>query len=252
MMRKDGLLVRSIVLQVLSEVAEIWSDFMRGQPSSSMTWTVITSGPYLEMLSEFLRPKPSPAGDLYTFDLPIGKGRIPFIHLDDFARYVAYSVANPIQTASADLKVATVDATGDEIAQAFTTVTGKQAVYAESPLDLFLDSRLSNHRRGADTPIGLQTFSHMGGTSAEKVLLGLTWRQNFTAFFNVWRDGTIVKRDYEELSRILPDRVKSVEEWMRKVGYTGESRPVLKGVSDAQEKREMGNTVSAQRGSAWG
>lgn len=217
-----------------------------------MTWTVITSGPYIEMLSEFLRPIPSPTGDAYTFDLPIGQGKIPFIHLDDFARYVAFIVANPVQTSSKDLKVATVDATGNDIAQAFIAVTGKQATYAESPLNTFLESRFAHNRRGADTPIALHTFPHVGGTSAEKVLLGLTWRQNFTAFFNVWQDGTIVKRNYEELDSILPDRVKSVEEWMRKVGYTGEPKLVLKGVGDAQEEKKQREAVPARTGSAWG
>lgn len=33
--------------------------------------------------------------------------------------------------------------------------------------------------------------------------------------------------DYQLLDDILPDRLRSVEDWMRKTGYTGEHKEVI-------------------------
>jgi hypothetical protein len=37
----------------------------------------------------------------------------------------------------------------------------------------------------------------------------------------------LIRRDYKLLDEILPTRVKSLEEWMRKVGYSGEKENTL-------------------------
>ena len=60
-----------------------------------------------------------------------------------------------------------------------------------------------------------------------------TYGQNFTAFWNLYKasggNKGLIRRDYELLERILPDRVSSVEEWMRKTGYSGQRVELLKG-----------------------
>jgi hypothetical protein len=38
----------------------------------------------------------------------------------------------------------------------------------------------------------------------------------------------LVKREYEFLDKILPDRLKSLKEWMDKAQYTGERLSILK------------------------
>lgn len=44
-------------------------------------------------------------------------------------------------------------------------------------------------------------------------------RDNFTAFWNIWRasggNKGVVKRDYALLDQIHPERIRSVEEWFR-------------------------------------
>ena len=42
----------------------------------------------MEMLSEALVPTVDAASGLYSFNLPLGDGAVPFIYLDDFGRYV--------------------------------------------------------------------------------------------------------------------------------------------------------------------
>jgi hypothetical protein len=48
----------------------------------------------------------------------------------------------------------------------------------------------------------------------------------------------LLKKDYALLDKILPDRVKSLEEWMRKAEYTGESKSVLKDQTERAAERQ--------------
>ena len=63
-----------------------------------------------------------------------------------------------------------------------------------------------------------------------------TYAEDFGNWFEVYKatgnNTGLLKRDYEKLDKILPDRVKSLEEWMRLVGYTGEPKAVLKDLRD--------------------
>ena len=47
-----------------------------------------------------------------------------------------------------------------------------------------------------------------------------------------------MQRDYELLDRILPERVKSVKEWMLLTRYTGQPDSVLKDYVDLGEARK--------------
>jgi len=47
---------------------------------------------------------------------------------------------------------------------------------------------------------------------------------------------SLITRDYELLHRILPGRVRSVEEWMKKTGYDGSKTLVLKTFDDIRSK----------------
>ena len=42
----------------------------------------------------------------------------------------------------------------------------------------------------------------------------------------------LLRKDYALLDTILPDWIKSVEEWMRKARYTGEFKSLLKDQAD--------------------
>ena len=151
--------------------------------------------------------------------------------LEDLARYVSYIIESPSSSHTNILEVATCHVTGEQIAEAFSKATGKQASYIDVPLQEYLEAQFKHHRRGVDSPIGLQTFSHIGGTSAERIFLPQTWRQNFTCWWNIWRRD-FIHRDYAMLNDILPDRMKSVDEWMVETNYTGQVRPVLKSYND--------------------
>lgn len=214
----------------------IFADFLRSKPASVDTgktyWSVVTSGPYMEMLHETLLPVVEANGTA-IFRLPLNDGAIPFIHLGDFGRYVEYSLSHPSAVAGTELKIATVHASQTDIVEAFTKVTGQPARYQNIPVEHWIKTGFASLPRGSDTPIGLGMLR--GGlldADIEKFMFPLTFAEDMTRFWNLWKHSAgnkgVVTRDYDQLDRILPDRVKSVEEWMRKVEYTAERRELLK------------------------
>lgn len=188
-----------------------------------MNWSILCSGPYLESLSESSNPQL--IDGIYTFKFPLADdGAMPFIHLDDLALYALWIFTHPEESRGLNLEIATVHATGHDVAAAFTAATGHPARYEASDLQEFLTENFSHLPQGADTVIG--------GDFAPGDKSLMTFRQNFTAWWEIYRasggNKGIIQRDYEALDRILPGRVRSVEEWMKKVEYTGEYKRMLK------------------------
>ncbi|MCQ9180087.1 hypothetical protein KMT30_13840 [Streptomyces sp. IBSBF 2953] len=48
----------------------------------------------------------------------------------------------------------------------------------------------------------------------------MSFRDNFTGFWNVWKHG-IITRDYALLDEIHPNRIRSAEEWFRREDRLG-------------------------------
>jgi hypothetical protein len=48
----------------------------------------------------------------------------------------------------------------------------------------------------------------------------MSFRDNFTGFWNIWKY-KIIKRDYALLDEIHPNRIKSVEQWLRREDQLG-------------------------------
>ncbi|KIW88132.1 uncharacterized protein Z519_11243 [Cladophialophora bantiana CBS 173.52] len=200
------------------------TEWMRSQPTSPMAWSVINSGPYIEMLWELLLPERG-SDDVYRFKLPLGQGAIPFVHLGDFGRYVAWIYANQDESNGMILDIAVAHVSGPDLAKAFTAATGKKAEYIYEPANENVEKHFKHLPKGVDTKVGITSVKD------ENALL-LTFGENFTNWWNLYQNSAhnkgIIQRDYVLLDRILPDRVKSAEEWMRKVGYDGTRRKVIK------------------------
>jgi hypothetical protein len=197
---------------------------MKSQPTSPMAWTVINSGPYIQMLWEFLLPAKGDDG-VYRFDLPLGHGAVPFINLDDFARYVPWVFSHPEESTGLILGIATEHVSGPELARAFTAVTGNRAEYVDMPIDEW------NEKRFGKMPLGVNTKVGAASVKDPNALL-MTFGENFTNWWNLYKSSAdnkgLIQRDYVLLDRILPDRVKSAEEWMRKNNYDAVGRAVIK------------------------
>jgi hypothetical protein len=115
------------------------------------------------------------------------------------------------------------------MADSLTAVTGKPAKYQAVPNEAWLQAAFGGLPKGVDTKIGFKY--------APQEALVQTYGEDVGNWFNIYR-GTyrnntgILTRDYAFLDRILPGRVKSLEEWMMKVGYTGEAKSLLKDLSE--------------------
>lgn len=147
---------------------------------------------------------------------------MPLVSLDDLGKYAVWIIDNPKRSAALELGVAIAHVTGAEQAAAFERVTGKKCVYNDIPLEEFLATTLPPGKIGAgaspgyDDPTNLSAAGHFG------------------PWYTIWKDsdnsGTTGcwARDYKLLDEIMPDRIKTLEEWMRKVRYEGVAKPVLK------------------------
>ena len=155
-------------------------------------------------------------------------GKIPLIALEDVGVYSLWIFDHPSESAGLDLEVATDQVSLAEIAETFTKVTGKTGVHKYLPLDEYLPlaepfpNAWANWAAGPDVPRDESS---------------MTWRQNFSAWWQYWGEGIGATRDMQLLDRIHPTRIKNLEEWMRAVGYDGRPRAVLKGLEDIRSSK---------------
>ena len=200
-------------------------EFILAQPTEPMACTVVASGPYMESLSEIYRPIKDASGT-YIFAAPLGDGVVPLIHLDDLGAYVQWVLENPAKSNGINLEIATEHVSWEDLAKTFTAVTGNPAKYKPLTWDEYIAA--ARHTGGADDKLGYSA------DKADPTLM--TYGENFTGFWNIWKatghNQGLITRDYAFLDEILPSRVKSVGEWMRKVNYTGEAVSVLKDFAD--------------------
>ncbi|TVY53563.1 NmrA-like family domain-containing protein 1 [Lachnellula cervina] len=101
---------------------------------------------------------------------------------------------------------------GSDLAAAFEAVTGNKARYEDIPLQDVLNAM----------PVG--KIGSQGSPGYDDPTLK-TAPEHFGPWWQIFRESGgntgLWKRDYELLDEIMPDRIKSVEQWMRKVAYDG-------------------------------
>ncbi|CAG7854208.1 SubName: Full=Uncharacterized protein {ECO:0000313/EMBL:CCA70429.1} [Serendipita indica DSM 11827] len=183
------------------------ADFLKAQPSAKspsdgMVWSVITSGPYTEMLSGALFIPRLQEDGAFLWSHPLGEGAVPLIALSDFGYFARWIFDHPEENSGVDLEVASHMTTWKELVETFERVTGKRGRYEDVDFDSY--------------------FGRMGGGNqpvAKEAPEGLTFRQNFTGAFNGWKDN-IATRDMEKLRKIHPG-LRTLEAWMKETQYDG-------------------------------
>ncbi|KAE9363841.1 NmrA family protein [Stipitochalara longipes BDJ] len=205
------------------------ADWISGQ-EGGMKWSVLTSCMYLETFAEMLAPsKEMVEGEEVTvFKAPVGRGTPPMIYLEDLGRYARWIVENPERSVGLNLRIATANVGWEDVARSFTEVTGRKAVFRDLSLEEYFASGVFGD---ADRKVG-----HSVGFDDETLQ---TYRENFSGFWNTWKEDVLKRseKDYELLDEILPERVRSVGEWMKLTGYNGERGNVLKDYADAGRKK---------------
>ncbi|KAI0832033.1 NAD-P-binding protein [Trametes gibbosa] len=199
------------------------AEWMKAQPSvvsdTDMSWSVVTSAPYMEMLGiAMFGPIGQRKDGTYVFASPIGNGHIPMVALEDLGFFARYTFDHREETSGKDLEVATDWVGWDYLVETFTKVTGKPAVVLHQTVEEWFGNILR-----ADHPVANERAFGDGST---------TWRQNFRGFWSQWRDD-VIKRDFDWLKMINPNGY-TLESWMRAHNYQGlvHHDALLKNVED--------------------
>lgn len=146
---------------------------------------------------------------------------MPLMALEDVGVFVKWIFDNPERSAGIDLKMATNTVSFSDIVSTYSRVTGRKAVHRV----ISLEEYLPKHEPYPNAP------ANWAGDGKDEA--SMTWRENFTAWWKFWGGGNGPARDMKLLDEIVPGRIKSLEEWMRKVDYKGARRgSVLKGIED--------------------
>ncbi|KAJ3869600.1 NmrA family protein [Lentinula novae-zelandiae] len=203
-------------------------DFILAQGQGDMKSSILTTVPYMEMLVDgVFVPQKQPDGSFVWLN-PATTGKIPLIALDDVGHYSLWLFDNISESAGMDLKVVTDYVNFEDITNTFTKVTGKRGLHKSLPLEEYLPFA---------EPFPNAPVNWYAGPNAVRDESLLSWRDNITAFWRYWDDEVDGVADMNLLDRIHPNRIKSLEEWMRKVEYDGSMKPIMKGPEDLRRAK---------------
>lgn len=168
-----------------------------------------------------------------------GDGEIAHVALSDCGIYVRWLFDNPDRANGLDLEVAIAHISYSEMAAAFTKVTGRPAHYVDvsfaeyfkafSGRESFMNVLKNPHmdlRSKLRFGFGFSTKQPSSYNADPADPATLSFETNFTGFWNLWRASKGNKRDmrknYELLDDIHPNRIRSAEEWFRKEAENGD------------------------------
>ncbi|KAE8442946.1 hypothetical protein EG329_002484 [Mollisiaceae sp. DMI_Dod_QoI] len=194
--------------------------YLKSMPTKPMAWSILSSGPYVERLWESTNIPIKDDNGVYVFRFPLGPtGAMPLVSLDDLAEYAKWIFEHPERSAGLNLGVAIAHVTGAEQAAAFEKVTGQRAKYEDVPLQKYLQCLPPGK-------IGLK-----GSPGYDDPTLR-TAAEHFGPWWGIFQESGgntgLWSRDYDLLDEIMPNRIRTLEEWMRKVKYDGKPQRILK------------------------
>ncbi|EKM60774.1 uncharacterized protein PHACADRAFT_84631, partial [Phanerochaete carnosa HHB-10118-sp] len=105
-----------------------------------------------------------------------------------------------------DLEIASEMATLESTVETFKKVTGLPAVAVYQTVEEYWANW-----KNTDYPVARERKRGDGST---------TWKQNFTAFWHLYRDD-VIKRDMAWIRKVNPNG-QNLEKWMRENNYKGE------------------------------
>ncbi|GAB7522878.1 NmrA family NAD(P)-binding protein [Paraburkholderia sp. 2C] len=171
---------------------------------------VFTTGPYMEMAISGMTPMaPSVEDGVVTWRVPLGNGAVPHVALDDCGYYARWLFDNAERANGMNLEVAIEHVEYHRLAAAFEKVTGHPARYIDTDMDAYWSGALG---KSAALPAGYNADINDKST--------MTFRDNFTGFWNIWKHG-VIQRNYALLDEIHPNRIRSVEAWLRREDQLG-------------------------------
>lgn len=125
-----------------------------------------------------------------------------------------------------------------EMAASFTKVTGIPAQYVDVPFSVYFKGFSRRESAGMVLKVphlklraklqflkfSTRRPSSYNADPADPATM--TFEENFTGFWNLWRESKgnkgVVRRNYDLLDEIHPNRIRSAEEWFRKEAEKGD------------------------------
>ncbi|KAJ7474239.1 NAD-P-binding protein [Mycena latifolia] len=212
------------------------ADWLRAQPSvvsdDALSWSIVTTGPYMELLMGGLFDPLNVRKDgTVVFAAPVAGGQIPMIALKDLGWWARYTFDHRAETSAVELNITSERVGWDYLVKTFTKVTGKPAVFKPQTLDEWW----RNFDDGVDGPVASDKTKGDGSR---------TIRENFSAFWRILRDD-VVQKDMEWIRRVHPGTY-TLERWMRENSYGGRTGAVLKNAQEGRGKWGLNAEVVAQ------
>jgi len=188
-----------------------WVRFHTDANGTRMGAALFTSGPYLEMILGQGTPM-SPVIEedgTVCWKVPLGAGAVPHVALDDCGYYVKWLFDNQERANGMNLEIAVEHVDYNDLAAAFTRVTGKPAKYVDVDLDWYW-------QHGPMASAAKATAGYNAGIGDPA---SMNIRDNFTGFWNLFKHSAgnkgVLQRNYELLDDIHPNRIKTAEQWLQ-------------------------------------
>jgi hypothetical protein len=177
---------------------------------------LFTTGPYIEMsIAKHTIFTPKIEDGVATWRVPVGDGAVVHVSLDDCEHYARWLFDHPERSNGMDLEVAIDHIHYSDLAAAFQKVTGHPARY--------IDTDLETYWKSGNTAAAAQSGSAYNADPKDPSFM--TFRQNFTGFFNLWKHSGgnkgVIRRDYALLDEIHPNRIRSAEEFFKREDARG-------------------------------
>ncbi|KAI9714796.1 MAG: hypothetical protein M1820_000085 [Bogoriella megaspora] len=169
-----------------------------------------TTGPYIDMsIARATITSPTLEDGVVTWRVPLGDSAVAHVALKDCGHYVRWLFDHPDRANGLDLEVAIDHIRYADLATAFEKVTGKPARYVDVSLEEYWESGPAAHIAGRSSAYN----------SDPSDPAAMTFKENFTGFWNIWKYGGakdgFLTRDYRLLDEIHPNRIRSAEQWFR-------------------------------------
>ena len=151
-----------------------------------------------------------------TFAFPLKEGHLPLMSLQDMGVFALRVFQDRERWSGQTLNLVSEFATGADLAKALTKTAGVKAVYKNISIEEWTKSL-----GFADAPVAT--------TDPE----GITVGENFAMWWPGFQESILLHtRDLKLLKEIHPE-METLEGWMKRVGYDGTGKGVLKGWIDA-------------------
>lgn len=202
---------------------------------NGMGAALFTTGPYIEMtISKATLMTPSIENGVATWRAPLADGAVMHVSLDDCEYYVRWLFDNRERSNGMDLEVGIDHMTYDELAAAFSKVTGHPAKFINMTMEQYWN--IPQMAALAPAPSGFN--ADLNDPAA------MTIKQNFTGFWNIWQHSGgnkgIIQRDYKLLDEIHPNRVRSAEDFFEREDKKGQAA----GLGSLWDRVQKENLVS--------